>query len=122
MAFPFSYYNSPAPSFNMPMAGGQYVPQVNMPTAPQTQAGGFVCRPVTSRAEAEVFQIPFDGSTTYFVDTSSGAIYAKAFDMNTGTAPIVTYTRQTTPAVRYATIDELNALRAELTGGAASEQ
>ncbi len=122
MAFPFSYYNSPAQPYNSAGGAFPFPAQPNIPPQQNAPQGGFVCRPVTCRAEAEVFQIPFDGSTTYFVDTSSGAIYAKAFDMNTGTAPIVTYTRQTTPAVRYATIDELNALRAELTGGAANEQ
>ena len=85
----------------------------------QTGAGaqsGFVCRPVTSRAEVDAFQIPFDGSTTYFVDTSNGKIYAKTFNFSNGTAPVVTYIRETdAPMPQYATIEDLNALREELT-------
>ena len=38
-------------------------------------------------------QIPFDGTTTFFVDTAAGVIYAKTFDFNTGAAPIQEYVR-----------------------------
>lgn len=81
-----------------------------------TPAPGFVCRPVAAKIEAETAQIPFDGSTTYFVDTGSGKIYAKTFDFNTGTAPLVTYVREQPEAdkPRYATVDELQAFRDEL--------
>jgi hypothetical protein len=48
------------------------------------------------------------------VDTSNGKIYAKTFDFNTGTAPIVTYVREQEMKVQYATIDDINALREEL--------
>lgn len=80
----------------------------------QQPAVGFKCVPVSCKAEAEVYQIPFDGSTTYFVDKTSGAIYAKTFNFSDGTAPIVTYIRETEKSVKYATIEDLNALRAEL--------
>lgn len=103
-----------------------YIPQMpsQMPTqAPQSVSvgqmvnntpGGFACRPVTSRAEAEVFQIPFDGSTTYFVDTANGKIYSKTFNFSNGTAPLVTYIQEAAvPVPQYATIDDLNALRKE---------
>ena len=76
---------------------------------------GFICRPVTSRAEAEVFQIPFDGSTTFFVDTANGKIYSKTFNFVNGTAPLVTYIQEAAvPVPQYATMDDLNALREEL--------
>ena len=72
------------------------------------------CISVTSRAEVDGFQIPFDGSTTYFADTSNGKIYAKTFNFNNGTATVVTYIRETdVPVPQYATIDDLNALREE---------
>lgn len=72
------------------------------------------CIPVTSRAEVDGFQIPFDGSTTYFADTSNGKIYTKTFNFNNGTAPIVTYIRESDVFVpQYATIEDLNALRDE---------
>ena len=52
-----------------------------------------IMRFVTSRAEAEVAQIPFDGSAAYFVDTGSGKIYAKALRQD-GTAPLIVYSRE----------------------------
>lgn len=52
-----------------------------------------IMRFVTSRAEAEVAQIPFDGTAAYFVDTGSGKIYAKALRAD-GTAPLIVYTRE----------------------------
>ena len=121
MAYPFQYYTPPVSQFNAPQSVSSFYP-TQTPPAPQMPAGALVCRAVTSRAEAEVFQIPFDGSTTYFVDTSSGNIYAKAFDMNTGTAPLVTYTRETARNVQYATLADLQALRDELTGGKANDE
>lgn len=97
-----------------------FAPQ-SPPTAFSAPAGtqtpvGFACRPVAARIEAETAQIPFDGSTTYFVDTGSGKIYAKTFDFNTGTAPLVTYVREQPEAEKpkYATLEDLNAFREEL--------
>lgn len=97
-----------------------YIPQMpaqapqSAPVASNPQAG-FRCIPVTSRAEAEVYQIPFDGSTTCFMNTSNGEFYTKVFDFNTGSAPLTTYVRERpTPAVQYATLDDLKALRDEL--------
>lgn len=114
MAFQYGYYSNPySPGvFNAPTVPTQF-PAANLPTT-NTSAQGYVCRPVTSKAEVEVFQIPFDGSTTYFVDTSTGNIYSKTFDFQTGTAPVATYVKEIVPPVRYATIDDLNALRDEL--------
>ena len=61
------------------------------PTAAPRQ--GFMCIPVTCREQVVATQIPFDGSTTFFVDTAAGMIYAKTFDLNTGAAPIQEYVR-----------------------------
>lgn len=86
--------------------------QPMQPVIPQNNPG-FNCLPVTSRAEAEVFQIPFDGSTTYFVDTANGKIYAKTFNATTGAAPLVTFSRDaevvaaTPEYVTKDTIDEM---------------
>ena len=73
--------------------------QPMQPVIPQNNPG-FNCLPVTSKAEAEVFQIPFDGSTTYFVDTANGKIYAKTFNASTGAAPLVTFSRDAEVVVR----------------------
>ena len=64
---------------------------VQTPTAAPRQ--GFMCIPVTCREQVVATQIPFDGSTTFFVDTAAGMIYAKTFDLNTGAAPIQEYVR-----------------------------
>ena len=112
MGFPYNYPNYGSFGYNPPNFAPP-APQTAQPSVSAPQ--GFSCRPVTSRAEAEVFQIPFDGSTTYFVDTANGKIYAKTFNFNDGTAPLVTFVRETAaPAVQYATVDDLNALRAEI--------
>lgn len=116
MAYPYGNYGGYNPS--QPIFGqgmGNYPPSPSMPPAqPQQPQGGQNVRFVTSREQADVFQIPFDGSTTYFVDTSNGKIYTKAFDFNTGMAPIVTYSREQEVRVQYATIEDINALRAEI--------
>lgn len=64
---------------------------VQAPTSAPRQ--GFMCIPVTCREQVVATQIPFDGSTTFFVDTAAGVIYAKTFDLNTGAAPIQEYVR-----------------------------
>ena len=81
---------------------------------PRTQPSMYACRPVTSQAEAVAAQIPFDGSTTYFIDTSNGNIYAKTFNFADGTAPLDVYVKQVAESIQYATKDELNSLREEL--------
>lgn len=119
MPYPYNYNNYGA--FN---AVPSYNPQGFAPVAPQTpqtmQGGvsapsGFSCRPVTSKSEAEAAQISFDGTTYYFVDTSNGKIYAKTFNFNDGTAPLVTYVRETvSPPVQYAPAEMVETLRAEV--------
>lgn len=98
-----------------------YMPQYQYPARQEyapamPQANGFACRPVTSRAEAEVSQIPFDGSTTFFVDMANGKIYAKTFNPNNGTAPLVTFSRDmdVVQAPQYVTLEDFNALKEEI--------
>lgn len=118
MAFynPYNGYNPVNPYMpqmapQMPVQAPQSVPvQQTINNTPPVMR----CVPVTSRAEVDGFQIPFDGSTTYFADTSNGKIYAKTFNFNNGTAPVVTYIRETdVPVPQYATMDDLKALREE---------
>lgn len=121
----------PYPQYGYPTMGN-YAPlqtYLNQPTlyppatpnvAPAASVGqtqGFVCKPVTSRAEAVAYQIPFDGTTTYFVDTSNGCIYAKTFNFNDGTAPLQVYVREVdnpAPVVQYATVDMVEDLKREI--------
>lgn len=95
---------------NFPMQA-QNVPQA----APQPQQPGFSLRQVTSKLEAESAQIPFDGSTSWFYDTSADRLYSKTFDFNTGTAPLVAYVReQAAPVIQYATVEDIQQLRQEI--------
>ena len=100
---------------------GQYQPapvQRSVMPQPMTAQQGFAMRPVTSREEAVVSQIPFDGSTSWFYDTACDRVYSKTYDFNTGSAPVITWQReQPAPAVRYATLEDLQKLRDELMNG-----
>jgi len=121
MAWNFNGYGYTPYAPQMPQQMAQ--PMAQQFTAQQSNPqNGFICRPVTSKAEAEVFQIPFDGSTTYFVDTANGKIYSKTFNFANGTAPLVTYIQEAAvPVPQYATMDDLKALRNELMGGKVNE-
>lgn len=88
-----------------------YIPS-NIPGIVQTPAQPSV-RPVASREEAAVAQIPFDGSTAYFVNAATGEIYTKAFRAD-GTAPLETYKKVTETPVQYATVDQFQALVEEI--------
>ena len=89
-----------------------------MPMATQT---GFTMRPVTSREEVVVAQIPFDGTTSWIYDTACDKVYSKTFDFNSGTAPVMAWVReQPPPPVRFATLEDLQALRDELINGKAA--
>lgn len=103
--YPFGTYQAPQGRFVQPQAN--YPLQVPIAqTAPQ--APGMALRPVTSVQEASACQIPFDGTTSWFYDTSGDKLYSKTFDFSTGTAPIVTYIReQPAPVIQYATAEAL---------------
>lgn len=116
MAYPYNFPSYGAfPVYNPPNFNPAAPVSPQTPTGGVTSPSGFSCRPVTSKAEAEVFQIPFDGSTTYFVDTANGKIYSKTFNFSDGTAPLVTYVRESVlPPVQYAPLDAMDALRGEI--------
>lgn len=66
---------------------------------------------VTSRAQAEVAQVPFDGQPYFFFDTASRRLYCKSFDPQTGLCPLMEYapvTQEQPP--QYATVEMLTAL------------
>lgn len=73
---------------------------------------------VTSRAQAEVAQIPFDGQMYFFFNTSTRELYGKAFDPNTGSCPLVDYA-PVAPAAppqqpQWATVEMVNELAQRL--------
>jgi len=96
----------------------EYTPQPMQQQQPvmQPAQNAFICRAVTSREEAAVAQIPFDGTPSYFVDTANGKIYVKAFRAD-GTAPLITFTREDEPIQQqYATVEQLAALEMKING------
>lgn len=86
--YPYMNYQpySPTVGYQPPSVSG-YQPQV------QQNGGGFVCRPVSSRAEAEAFPVDFMGAPMFFPDMSSDKIYLKRWNANTGTADFSEYVR-----------------------------
>lgn len=102
------------PMYQQPYGGYQtmYQPQQTQ----QQTVQGQLMKYVTSRAEAEVSQIPLDGSTAYFLDTGNGKIYGKALRPD-GTAPLVVYSReaeQEQQPVQYVTQEQFDALSGAL--------
>lgn len=73
---------------------------------------------VTSRAQAEVAQIPFDGQMYFFLNTSTRELYGKAFDPNTGSCPLIDYApaapASPPPQPQWATVDMVNELAQRL--------
>lgn len=69
---------------------------------------------VTSRAQAEVAQIPFDGQMYFFLNTSTRELYGKAFDPNTGSCPLIDYAPAAPAAPpqppQYATVEMFEGL------------
>ena len=119
MAFGYGGYPAYMPQQYQPIYTGTQMP-LQAPQSPAVTSssgavsGGSVMRLVASKAEVVAAQIPFDGGEYYFKDTSNGKIYVKAFNPIDGTAPIVTYSREIEQAVQYATVEDIEALRAEL--------
>lgn len=116
------------------MFGSQYTPpgyggfRPQMPFYPQTaQPQQQAIQPpapvqqstvtmVTSRAQAEVAQVPFDGQPYWFFDTASRKLYCKSFDPQSGLCPLQEYA----PVVQeqppqYATVEQLTALEQRIT-------
>lgn len=79
-----------------------YQPPVQQPMQPaQSMQTGQPVQAVlvTSRAEVEAAQIPFDPTVvSVFVDQAHSAIYVKRFNQMTGGADLDVYTRQGAPA------------------------
>ena len=111
-AFPQGMYQQPAYPTRLPQMQPMYQQQQAMmqpmQAAPMPQT---VMTLVTSKEQAMVAQIPFDGQTYYFANTANNEVYAKRFDATTGQSPLVTYKREPDdPAAEYATIGMVQAL------------
>lgn len=109
-------WNGYNPGFmpQMPVQAHQSVPQTQAVNNPPSV---FNCRPVTSKEEAQAVQVDFFGPGTLMPDLGHGVVYLKRFNQNTGACDIFEFTAQQTKEpepVRYATVEDLNALRDEL--------
>lgn len=113
--YPFNGYQPANYGTYMPPQQTQnYYPQATTPAAPATPS----IRTVYSEAEARAAQIPTDGNPVFFLDQNGEVIYTKKFSFETGAFPFEVYKRvnpEQTPAVRYATVEDLENLRRELT-------
>lgn len=92
----------------------QTPPQQAIPTPVAVQQSTVTM--VTSRAQAEVAQVPFDGQPYWFFDTASRKLYCKTFDPQSGLCPLQEYV----PVVQeqppqYATVEQLTALEQRIT-------
>ena len=106
----FCGFRPQAPYFQQTAQPPQHVTQL-----PATVQQSTVAM-VTSRAQAEVAQVPFDGQPYFFFDTSSRRLYCKSFDPQTGLCPLMEYA----PVVQeqppqYATVEQLTALEQRIT-------
>lgn len=119
---PYSFSYNPQASFTPRPEPQGYAPAYQ---PQQMQNGnGFVCRPVTSRLEAEAVQVDFMGPGTIMPDLGHGVIYLKRFNQNNGASDFIVFSMQPMQEmapVQYATIQDLNALRDELMKGKAGE-
>lgn len=99
--------------FRPPMYPQTPPQQVNSLPAPVQQSCVTM---VTSRAQAEVAQVPFDGQPYFFMDTASRRLYCKSFDAQTGLCPMVEYApvmQEQQP--QFATVEQLTALEERIT-------
>lgn len=87
-----------------------YPPQQPVPRATITM--------VTSRAEVEAAQIPFDGTIPVFADFGHGVIYTKRLNINTGTADVEEYAirqpQAQSPAADFAPVGMVQELMARM--------
>ena len=93
-------------------------PQAFTPFPQQIQQPVISGRPVSSREEAQAIPMDYAAGAMYMPDLPHGVIYAKIVNNATGEAPLMAFRlAQEEPkreAEGYATIAEVEALRAEI--------
>ena len=123
MAYPTYFPYQSTQNYFQPQAQSFPQQMQQMPQAPQMGQNGYACRPVTSREEALGVQVDFFGPGAIMPDLSHGVIYLKRFNQQTGGCDLFVFTaeqpKQEEP-VRYATLEDLEKLREELTRKAAA--
>ena len=81
---------------------------------PPQPSMGFVCRPVTSRVEAEAIQCEYFGPGTLMPDLAHGMVYLKRFNQNTGTSEMFDFASvppATAVAPEYVTKDTVDEIK-----------
>lgn len=74
--------------------------------------------PMAGADEAKAVQIPFDGKPYGFISPAGDKLFVKQFDINTGCTVFLSFSKdKPAPAPRYVTIEDLEALKAELLKG-----
>lgn len=85
---------------------------------PQQPAPRATITMVTSRAEVEAAQIPFDGTIPVFADFGHGVIYTKRLNINDGTASVEEYAlrqpQAQAPAADFAPVGMVQELAARM--------
>lgn len=116
MAYGYPAYSPYAPVFN---PQSNYTPMQQ--NAPQSAQQGLspASRAVSSKEEAIGVAADFSGAVMVFPDVSHNRVYVKRWNYQTGAADFFEYVPagEEKPAARYATIEDLNALREEFLKG-----
>ncbi len=90
------------------------------PQQPMQAAPRVTITMVTSRAEVEAAQIPFDGTIPIFADFGHGVMYAKRLNVQTGTADIEEYVlnqpQVNSPTVEFAPMGMMQELITRMDG------
>lgn len=113
MAYPYTAYSPYMPAFN-PQAPVYPPVQQNAPQGAQ-QGLSAASRAVSSKEEAISVAADFSGNVMVFPDVAHNRVYVKRWNYQTGAADFFEYVPagEEAPAAKYATIDDLNALREE---------
>lgn len=90
------------------------MPMMQQPVSQQMPMEQSIMTLVTSKEQAVVAQIPFDGKTYFFHNTANDEVYSKRFDNTTGTAPLITYGRIDQAREVYAPLSMVQQLSQQL--------
>lgn len=78
--------------------------------------------PIAGADEAKAAQIPFDGKPYGFMSPAGDKLFVKQFDITSGCTVFVSYSKdQPAPPPRYVTMEDFEALKAELLKGVKAE-
>lgn len=106
-------YQQPTYPTQLPQMQRQ-MPVMQQPVPQQMPMEQSIMTLVTSKEQAMVAQIPFDGKTYFFHNTANDEVYSKRFDNTTGTAPLIIYGRMDRAQEAYAPLSMVQQLAQQL--------